>query len=155
MKLGNVLSASHSFTPNEAIIDEVMTSLWPSSKYTLECFVTELASNFYYQKCCYYFLKFREKLLNEITLCFISPGVKDDIGSKSIDDMKPSTKEEFVELSQLLVGKLSNYEVWVTYLLIVSLTLVYNWNLCHFMTKHCWHLVHFLKEVALFLVGFL
>lgn len=38
-------------------------------------------------------------------------GVKDDVGSKSIDDMNPSTKEEFVELSQLVVKKLSNYEV--------------------------------------------
>ncbi|KAL9987006.1 hypothetical protein ACROYT_G001240 [Oculina patagonica] len=37
-------------------------------------------------------------------------GVKDDVGSKSIDDMNPSTKEEFVELSQLVVKKLSNYE---------------------------------------------
>ena len=27
--------------------------------------------------------------------------------------MNPSTKEEFVELSQLIVGKLSNYEVTV------------------------------------------
>lgn len=29
--------------------------------------------------------------------------------------MNPSTKEEFVELSQLIVGKLSNYEVTVTH----------------------------------------
>jgi len=27
--------------------------------------------------------------------------------------MNPNTKEEFVELSQLIVGKLSNYEVTV------------------------------------------
>ena len=27
--------------------------------------------------------------------------------------MNPSTKEEFVELSQLIVGKLSNYEVMI------------------------------------------
>ena len=40
-------------------------------------------------------------------------GVKDDTGSKSIDEMNPRTKDEFVELGQLLVGKLSNYEVMV------------------------------------------
>ena len=47
-------------------------------------------------------------------------GVKDDVGSKSIDEMNPTTKEEFVELTQLLVGKLSNYEVMVTPFLILS-----------------------------------
>ena len=47
-------------------------------------------------------------------------GVKDDVGSKSIDEMNPTTKEEFVELAQLLVGKLSNYEVMVTPFLILS-----------------------------------
>ena len=41
--------------------------------------------------------------------------MKDDVGSKSIDEMNPSTKEEFVELSQLIVGKLSNFEVTVTH----------------------------------------
>ncbi|RMX56096.1 hypothetical protein pdam_00010404 [Pocillopora damicornis] len=54
----------------------------------------------------------RQKLVEDADLELAKQafGVKDDIGSKSIDDMKPSTKEEFVELSQLLVGKLSNYE---------------------------------------------
>ena len=42
-------------------------------------------------------------------------GIKDDVGSKSIDEMNPSTKEEFVELSQLIVGKLSNYEVTIVH----------------------------------------
>jgi len=38
-------------------------------------------------------------------------GVKDDIETKSIDAMNPSTREEFMALSELIVGKLSNYEV--------------------------------------------
>ena len=42
-------------------------------------------------------------------------GIKDDVGSKSIDEMNPSTKDEFVELSQLIVGKLSNYEVTIVH----------------------------------------
>lgn len=51
---------------------------------------------------------------NEKSLFFSNlSGVKDDVGSKSIDEMNPSTKEEFVELSQLIVGKLSNYEVMI------------------------------------------
>ena len=43
--------------------------------------------------------------------CSFFAGVKDDVVSKSIDEMNPSTKEEFLELSQLLVEKLSQYEV--------------------------------------------
>ena len=49
----------------------------------------------------------------EISFFSTLSGVKDDVGAKSIDEMNPSTKEEFVELSQLIVGKLSNYEVTV------------------------------------------
>lgn len=54
----------------------------------------------------------RQKLVEESDLEIAKQafGVKDDVGSKSIDEMNPTTKEEFVELTQLLVGKLSNYE---------------------------------------------
>ena len=55
------------------------------------------------------------KMIAKFIIIFFSnlSGIKDDVGSKSIDQMNPSTKEEFAELSQLLVGKLSNYEVMV------------------------------------------
>ncbi|KAJ7322015.1 Eukaryotic translation initiation factor 3 subunit J, partial [Desmophyllum pertusum] len=54
----------------------------------------------------------RQKLVEESDLEIAKQafGVKDDTGSKSIDEMNPRTKDEFVELGQLLVGKLSNYE---------------------------------------------
>ncbi|XP_020625916.1 eukaryotic translation initiation factor 3 subunit J-like isoform X2 [Orbicella faveolata] len=54
----------------------------------------------------------RQKLVEESDLEIAKQafGIKDDVGSKSIDEMNPNTKEEFVELSQLIVGKLSNYE---------------------------------------------
>ena len=41
--------------------------------------------------------------------------------------MNPSTKEEFVELSDLIVGKLSNYEVRISHIcenLICDLTIL-------------------------------
>ena len=37
--------------------------------------------------------------------------MQDVTESKSIDGMNPSTKEDFEELSKLIVGKLSNYQV--------------------------------------------
>lgn len=60
-------------------------------------------------------LKYYYIITAESEISFFSnlSGVKDDVGSKSIDEMNPSTKEEFVELSQLIVGKLSNYEVMI------------------------------------------
>ena len=42
-----------------------------------------------------------------------SLGVQDDTESKSIDGMNPSSREDFVELTKLIVGKLSNYQVRV------------------------------------------
>ncbi|KAK2564422.1 Eukaryotic translation initiation factor 3 subunit J [Acropora cervicornis] len=43
-------------------------------------------------------------------------GVQDVSESKSIDGMNPSTKEDFEELSKLIVGKLSNYQSSAEYL---------------------------------------
>lgn len=54
----------------------------------------------------------RQKLVEEsdLELAKQAFGVRDDLQTKSIDGMNPRTREEFVELSQLIVGKLSNYE---------------------------------------------
>ena len=64
-------------------------------------------------KCHFKVLKLLSLLQNEISFFLNLLGIKDDVGSKSIDELNPSTKEEFLELSQLIVGKLSNYEVMI------------------------------------------
>ncbi|XP_015773075.1 PREDICTED: eukaryotic translation initiation factor 3 subunit J-like [Acropora digitifera] len=54
----------------------------------------------------------RQKLVEEsdLELAKQAFGVQDVSESKSIDGMNPSTKEDFEELSKLIVGKLSNYQ---------------------------------------------
>lgn len=44
------------------------------------------------------------------------------VDTKSIDAMSPSSREEFVQLSDLIVGKLTKYEVriaWESFILLL------------------------------------
>ncbi|XP_074632580.1 eukaryotic translation initiation factor 3 subunit J-A-like isoform X2 [Acropora palmata] len=60
----------------------------------------------------------RQKLVekSDLELAKQAFGVQDVSESKSIDGMNPSTKEDFEELSKLIVGKLSNYQSSAEYL---------------------------------------
>lgn len=62
----------------------------------------------------------RQKLVEESDLELTKQafGVMDDIpvDTKSIDAMSPSTREEFVQLSDLIVGKLTKYESCTEYI---------------------------------------